>query len=127
MSPEVRSHAVRNERLPLRTVVQVLFFEQEKSSTTTDRKYTSPVRDDLSKLKLSAEEQSSEAKSTRPSAPGTSGVHQYLREFDDKQQLGPEPSFKIRPEMEKGREITGDGKAQLRRVSEKTYSKGRER
>ncbi|KAJ6332434.1 hypothetical protein OIU76_010764 [Salix suchowensis] len=32
LSPEVRSHAVKNERLPLRTVVQVLFFEQEKGS-----------------------------------------------------------------------------------------------
>ncbi|CAI0374212.1 unnamed protein product [Linum tenue] len=29
LSPEVRAHAVKNERLPLRTVVQVLFFEQE--------------------------------------------------------------------------------------------------
>ncbi|XP_012074827.1 BTB/POZ domain-containing protein At5g47800 isoform X2 [Jatropha curcas] len=32
LSPEVRAHAVKNERLPLRTVVQVLFFEQEKGS-----------------------------------------------------------------------------------------------
>lgn len=29
LSPQVRSHAVKNERLPLRTVVQVLFFDQE--------------------------------------------------------------------------------------------------
>lgn len=29
LSPEVCAHAVRNERLPLRTVVQVLFFNQE--------------------------------------------------------------------------------------------------
>lgn len=28
MSPEAREHAVRNERLPLRVVVQVLFMEQ---------------------------------------------------------------------------------------------------
>ncbi|XVF26246.1 hypothetical protein REPUB_Repub13aG0282400 [Reevesia pubescens] len=30
LSPEIRGHAVKNERLPLRTVVQVLFFEQER-------------------------------------------------------------------------------------------------
>lgn len=32
LSPEVRAHAVRNERLPLRTVVQVLYFEQERGA-----------------------------------------------------------------------------------------------
>ncbi|XP_057415873.1 BTB/POZ domain-containing protein At5g47800-like isoform X3 [Lotus japonicus] len=32
LSPEVRSHAVKNELLPLRTVVQLLYFEQEKGS-----------------------------------------------------------------------------------------------
>lgn len=43
LSPEMRAHAVKNERLPLRTVVQVLFFEQDrdrgsnsKASTTSD-------------------------------------------------------------------------------------------
>ncbi|KAK4755112.1 hypothetical protein SAY87_008869 [Trapa incisa] len=30
LSPEVRAHAVKNERLPLRTVVRVFFFDQEK-------------------------------------------------------------------------------------------------
>ncbi|KAL7602770.1 hypothetical protein Lser_V15G16800 [Lactuca serriola] len=38
LSAEARAHAVKNERLPLRTVVQVLFFEQEKhggKATTT--------------------------------------------------------------------------------------------
>ncbi|KAL8137277.1 hypothetical protein V2J09_003278 [Rumex salicifolius] len=30
LSPEMRAHAVKNERLPLRTVVQVLFYEQDK-------------------------------------------------------------------------------------------------
>ncbi|EEF37367.1 BTB/POZ domain-containing protein At5g47800 isoform X2 [Ricinus communis] len=38
LSPEVRAHAVKNERLPLRTVVQVLFFEQEKGSKETDHR-----------------------------------------------------------------------------------------
>ncbi|XP_039053641.1 BTB/POZ domain-containing protein At5g47800-like isoform X1 [Hibiscus syriacus] len=38
LSPEVRAHAVKNERLPLRTVVQVLFSEQESGSRTTTHK-----------------------------------------------------------------------------------------
>ncbi|XP_004139595.1 BTB/POZ domain-containing protein At5g47800 isoform X2 [Cucumis sativus] len=37
LSPELRSHAVKNERLPLRTVVQVLFFEQEMKGSKTSR------------------------------------------------------------------------------------------
>ncbi|KAI5414410.1 hypothetical protein KIW84_040060 [Lathyrus oleraceus] len=32
LTPEVRGHAVKNELLPLRTVVQLLYFEQEKES-----------------------------------------------------------------------------------------------
>ncbi|KAK2412962.1 hypothetical protein P8452_73224 [Trifolium repens] len=32
LTPEVRGHAVKNELLPLRTVVQLLYFEQEKGS-----------------------------------------------------------------------------------------------
>ncbi|XP_052180457.1 BTB/POZ domain-containing protein At5g47800 isoform X2 [Diospyros lotus] len=35
LSPEVCAHAVRNERLPLRTVVQVLFFEQERGGSSS--------------------------------------------------------------------------------------------
>ncbi|XVF28088.1 hypothetical protein REPUB_Repub14bG0164900 [Reevesia pubescens] len=34
LSAEIRAHAVKNERLPLRTVVQVLFLEQESGSTS---------------------------------------------------------------------------------------------
>ncbi|KAL0398915.1 UNVERIFIED_CONTAM: BTB/POZ domain-containing protein [Sesamum radiatum] len=41
LSPEVRAHAVRNEHLPLRTVVQVLFFEQEKGNSITNKEHTS--------------------------------------------------------------------------------------
>lgn len=36
LSPEACRHAVQNERLPLRVVVQVLFFEQMHGTTTTD-------------------------------------------------------------------------------------------
>jgi hypothetical protein len=69
LSPEVRTHAVKNERLPLRTVVQVLFFEQEKGSRENDHrmptlelllsrgKQIPIVRDELSKLQLGSYEQ----------------------------------------------------------------------
>nr|GLL17371.1 BTB/POZ domain-containing protein At5g47800-like [Ipomoea trifida] len=35
LSPQVCMHAVKNERLPLRTVVQLLYFEQERGTTST--------------------------------------------------------------------------------------------
>lgn len=35
LSPKVRAHAVKNEFLPLRTVVQLLYYEQEKDSKAT--------------------------------------------------------------------------------------------
>ncbi|KAG6768861.1 hypothetical protein POTOM_024473 [Populus tomentosa] len=69
LSPEVRTHAVKNERLPLRTVVQVLFFEQEKGSRENDNRMPTQelllsrgkqipiVRDELSKLQLGSYEQ----------------------------------------------------------------------
>ncbi|XP_042520669.1 BTB/POZ domain-containing protein At5g47800-like [Macadamia integrifolia] len=38
LSPEVCAHAIRNERLPLRTVVQVLFYEQERGGRPTPHK-----------------------------------------------------------------------------------------
>ncbi|XP_075480895.1 BTB/POZ domain-containing protein At5g47800-like isoform X2 [Primulina tabacum] len=137
LSPEVRSHAVKNERLPLRTVVQLLFFEQEKGNTTSNIKHrssdqTSVVRDDMNKLKLSIHDhQLSKGKDRR--------------NYDDKFQLRQELSFKIREsvlqEMRTGREIRDEGiseiqhsnlnpreKARERRVSGKSHSsKGRER
>ncbi|PIM99668.1 hypothetical protein CDL12_27831 [Handroanthus impetiginosus] len=107
LSPEVRGHAVRNENLPLRTVVQVLFFEQEKGSSTTNKKQISP------------DEQSHKARGNRTA---------------DKLQLKAEPSLKIRevtvPEMEKERQIREEGasriqlnsreKALVRRISEES-------
>nr|GMD83946.1 BTB/POZ domain-containing protein At5g47800-like [Ipomoea batatas] len=44
LSREVCGHAVRNERLPLRTIVQVLFFEQDRggSTATVSSKLPSP-------------------------------------------------------------------------------------
>ncbi|CAH9064559.1 unnamed protein product [Cuscuta epithymum] len=47
LSPEVCAQAVRNERLPLRTVVQVLYFEQERGTarTTTPSQLSTPKGD----------------------------------------------------------------------------------
>ncbi|KAG8385908.1 hypothetical protein BUALT_Bualt03G0094000 [Buddleja alternifolia] len=107
LSPEVRAHAVRNERLPLRTVVQILFFEQEKGKHISaeqleGRQQTSVIRDEMSKLKLSADDGSSKTKGNRNSAPGaTSGVHENLRKLDDKRQLRPETSLKLRENSSK--------------------------
>ncbi|XP_019177095.1 PREDICTED: BTB/POZ domain-containing protein At5g47800-like [Ipomoea nil] len=45
LSPQVCMHAVKNERLPLRTVVQLLYFEQERGGgtrTTTASELASP-------------------------------------------------------------------------------------
>ncbi|KAK7303450.1 hypothetical protein RJT34_14357 [Clitoria ternatea] len=43
LTPDVRAHAVKNEFLPLRTVVQLLYFEQEKDSkVTTNPKLQKP-------------------------------------------------------------------------------------
>ncbi|KAL3625002.1 hypothetical protein CASFOL_031670 [Castilleja foliolosa] len=55
LSPEVRAHAVKNELLPLRTVVQILFFEREKSSEKSAAR--EQVKDDMSNLKISEQEQ----------------------------------------------------------------------
>lgn len=120
LSPQVRAHAVRNERLPLRTVVQVLFFEQEK---------TSPEQHLI-------DEQSHRARGNRTSGPSTSGVHDNPTKSDDNLQLRPQPSFKAREitesEAGKGREIRDNGasriqlnsreKALMKRISQRTNS-----
>ncbi|CAM8943465.1 unnamed protein product [Rhodiola kirilowii] len=65
LSHDVTAHAVKNELLPLRTVVQVLFFEQEKAAN-------SKLPNELSKLDLRSpsyqRESASETKSTNISA-----------------------------------------------------------
>ncbi|KAL8115825.1 BTB/POZ domain-containing protein At5g47800 isoform X2 [Apium graveolens] len=99
-SPEVCAHAVRNERLPLRTVVQLLYFEQERAgmATSTDNikkqeedaeelpptaatqqalASTSAARE-LSKLKLGLGKKYSEVESTRSSTPGTRRAEKKL-------------------------------------------------
>ncbi|KAG7532392.1 NPH3 domain [Arabidopsis thaliana x Arabidopsis arenosa] len=69
LSAEVRSHAVKNERMPLRTVVQALFFDQESSSKgasnrlerqeTVSRSKETPVDTHMHKLHLAPDETAS--------------------------------------------------------------------
>lgn len=77
LSPDVRAHAVKNERLPLRTVVQVLFFEQEKGSKTSSRvaaateellsrpKQRPATGDNLSEMRSRPDEKLRRSESTR--------------------------------------------------------------
>ncbi|XP_017639564.1 BTB/POZ domain-containing protein At5g47800 isoform X1 [Gossypium arboreum] len=57
LSPEVRAHAVKNERLPLRTVVQVLFFDQESGSRSTTHKPESITRARQAPIEAEAKEE----------------------------------------------------------------------
>ncbi|KAK6149607.1 hypothetical protein DH2020_017132 [Rehmannia glutinosa] len=115
LSPEVRAHAVRNERLPLRTVVQVLFFEQEIGNSTANKKQISPEQ--LSKPKSSAYDNSHKGK--RTSAPVANKIHDNLWKSDEIREVKG-------PEMEKGRasalQLSPREKALVRRISEKSHS-----
>lgn len=120
LSPEICAHAVRNERLPLRTVVQILFFEHEKANSSTSRKQTS------SEQPWSRSDD--RGRGNRSCAPSTSGVHDH----DDKLQLRSEPSFKVRQvtevETTKGRDaasgaqLSSGERALIRRISHKSQS-----
>ncbi|KAH6777204.1 Phototropic-responsive NPH3 family protein [Perilla frutescens var. frutescens] len=96
LSPEIRSHAVRNERLPLRTVVQAIFFEHDKANLS--KQILSPAYDERG------------IKGNRSSAASTSGVHEKKSSKPDEKQLQmrAEPSFKVREvrevEMDKRKE-----------------------
>ncbi|KAJ4704156.1 BTB/POZ domain-containing protein [Melia azedarach] len=117
LSPEVRAHAVKNDRLPLRTVVQLLFFEQETGSRTTGQKMTThelvakgkqiPVTEhDISKLQLGSR------RSTIPES--SEGGHQKLKRSDGKVLVESERSKVVREntdqevESQKGKETRGD-------------------
>lgn len=100
LSPEVRSHAVKNERLPLRTVVQLLYFEQERGGSTAandnklsfqgllPRGKTTPTpRNDQGKLKLGPDDKaSSRGDGTRSTAVSEIGEkdHQRMKRTDGK-------------------------------------------
>ncbi|KAL6990594.1 hypothetical protein U1Q18_008711 [Sarracenia purpurea var. burkii] len=126
LSPEVCAHAVRNERLPLRTVVQVLFFEQERggssSSKSTSRKVPpsqeqrqrQPVTGgELGKLKVSSDEKSSAEAAegiTRSTILGiTQRSHHWTARSDEKLILEPE-QIMSRKEVGQREEITEKGK-----------------
>ncbi|XP_047941226.1 BTB/POZ domain-containing protein At5g47800 isoform X2 [Salvia hispanica] len=104
LSPEICGHAVRNERLPLRTVVQVLYYEHEKANCNACRKQASPDE-------------------TERGAPSTSRVHEKSN------LLRPEPSFKVRGEVTESKngrasvvELNSREKALIRRISHKSHS-----
>ncbi|KAL5576364.1 hypothetical protein UlMin_018063 [Ulmus minor] len=98
MSPEIRGHAVKNERLPLRTVVQLLYFEQDRSSKPTNNielsleqliprgKRTPTPRDEPGKLKLVPDEKFSRGDGTRSIAPSETSErnHQKMKRSDGK-------------------------------------------
>lgn len=109
LSPETSAHAVRNERLPLRTVVQVLFFEQEKSNSSTNRREISPQQ--------SSDERERERAST------SGGVHENSSKSQDKLRLKSEPSFKVREEIPESRaQLNSREKALIRRISQKSHT-----
>ncbi|KAJ4977212.1 hypothetical protein NE237_002318 [Protea cynaroides] len=120
LSPEVCAHAIRNERLPLRTVLQVLFHEQESGARPTPQKpprsemtqggeYPQSVAqgDNHGKSKLGLEEQfsgiESLGKATSPSI--VERVHRTTMKSDGKKKLDSERKV----EEGKVREIREEG------------------
>lgn len=63
LSPEVRAHAVKNERLPLRIVVQVLFFEQERGSNSKAAATSHRLPDQLELFSSSGKQTSTTSRS----------------------------------------------------------------
>ncbi|XP_015940362.1 BTB/POZ domain-containing protein At5g47800 isoform X1 [Arachis duranensis] len=119
LSPEARAHAVKNELLPLRTVVQLLYFEQEKGSTNkgeiTTNKLPKPhevllgakhrPRDAQSKqsLALDKEELNVEEATTRASLPPESREKKTLHHLSSKRLDG-----KLPLDLERKMVIKGD-------------------
>ncbi|KAF5742825.1 putative Root phototropism protein [Tripterygium wilfordii] len=133
LSPEVRAHAVKNERLPLRTVVQILFFEQEKGSRPPEnkmplqelfsRKHAASPEDDLAKLELGPNEQSREAEGTRKTAAPQSSIvidEQRTKKPDTKVMKGEIDKVG----SEKGREFREQGNSGAKVDTEKIIPKG---
>lgn len=118
LSPEVRAHAVRNERLPLRTVVQVLFFEQERGSGSTSRKppLVTGDQENLSKSKVSPDEKSRETQegTTRTRMPNVT-ERSRSRATDSEVKLLVEPEQNLsRKELEQIREKGAEQKNKQR-------------
>ncbi|XP_027332251.1 BTB/POZ domain-containing protein At5g47800-like [Abrus precatorius] len=114
LSPEVRGHAVKNELLPLRTVVQLLYFEQEKGSkATTSHKLPKPheillgakqsrtTRDTQSKQSLGQAKEFNGEEVTRSSLPESREKdHHKSKRSDGKLALDLEKKMVIRGDIE---------------------------
>ncbi|XVE87603.1 hypothetical protein DITRI_Ditri19aG0001300 [Diplodiscus trichospermus] len=101
LSPEIRAHAVKNERLPLRTVVQVLFFEQESGSRATGHEKAEIMGRARQEQARAAEEEGDklQQKARRSRVPESSeGERQKKIEGKG-----------VRGEWEKGKERRGEG------------------
>lgn len=87
LSSEVCAHVVKNERLPLRTVVQVLFFEQERErgSRLGIHKLPSPGKDQEGKSRVGSEETSST--STQGGGSRSSPTSIGNPDLDDRQKI----------------------------------------
>ena len=140
LSPEVRAHAVKNERLPLRTVVQVLFFEQERGSKETGHKLLPPelIRNqtlstgiDQGKLKLGPEETLSRGEGVRRTitpAGNSEKDQNKMKRSDGKLPVEMEKKLIIgeieENELEKGKEIREEGMSRCKLDPKKIITKG---
>ncbi|XP_041024335.1 BTB/POZ domain-containing protein At5g47800 isoform X2 [Juglans microcarpa x Juglans regia] len=141
LSPEVRAHAVKNERLPLRTVVQVLFFEQERGSKETSYKLlpselsprgkqTPTTVDNEGKLKLGPDEKFSRREGTgRTTISGITEKDQLkMKRSDGKLSLALERKLTIgeieKVESEKGKEIREEVTSRSKLDPKKIIPKG---
>lgn len=93
LSPEVRAHAVKNERLPLRTVVQVLFFDQEKGPRESNPlEILSKGKQNLATREDQPPEGEGRAKVSPPESSGNNKDHEKLKrlapEFEKKLAVG---------------------------------------
>ncbi|KAL8228308.1 hypothetical protein R6Q57_015892 [Mikania cordata] len=117
LSAEARAHAVKNESLPLRTVVQVLFFEQEKLGDKATKSHeshqsviqsqgkeaTETTRDCFNRLELCSDEQSAKTNvAKRASGPSSTN-----------QRLEPEPAHKS-----KGKKVRETGSDKIMEIME---------
>ncbi|XP_050208406.1 BTB/POZ domain-containing protein At5g47800 isoform X2 [Mercurialis annua] len=93
LSPEVRAHAVKNERLPLRTVVQVLFFEHEKGSRATDQRMLNQETRRGKKTQISEEKiskmQDEQSTETIPEGSTRSSDHRKMKKQQESERKLP--------------------------------------
>ena len=133
LSPEIRAHAVKNERLPLRTVVQVLFFEQESGSRATGHKPEVIARARKQQAQAAEEECNKLQQEARRSRIPESSEREREKRLEGKVLRGE----KGEAELEKGNERRGEAnsaskvvdpkKILQRRSSRPEHEHGRER